>query len=68
MFIFGYLQNQYDFMSSNDRILPYGILFLSFNNTNIFYLLPFKLSRYFFKTMAYSFKYQLKETVHNVQS
>jgi hypothetical protein len=27
----------------NDQILPYGILFLAFINTNVFYLLSFKL-------------------------
>jgi hypothetical protein len=29
----------------NDQILPYGILFLTFINTNVFHLLPFKFSR-----------------------
>ena len=29
----------------NDQILPYGILFLTFINTNVFYLLSFKFSR-----------------------
>ena len=29
----------------NDQILPYGILFLAFINTNVFYLLSFKFSR-----------------------
>ena len=29
----------------NHQILPYGILFLTFINTNVFYLLPFKFSR-----------------------
>ena len=28
----------------NDQILPYGILFLAFINTNIFYLMSFKFS------------------------
>ena len=30
----------------NRQILPYGILFLTFTNTNVFYLLSFKFSRY----------------------
>jgi hypothetical protein len=29
----------------NDQILPYGILFLAFINTDVFYLLSFKFSR-----------------------
>ena len=29
----------------NHQILPYGILFLTFINTNVFYLLSFKFSR-----------------------
>ena len=29
----------------NDQILPDGILFLTFINTNVLYLLPFKFSR-----------------------
>ena len=29
----------------NDQILPYSILFLTFINTNVFYLLSFKFSR-----------------------
>ena len=29
----------------NHQILPYGILFLTFININVFYLLPFKFSR-----------------------
>ena len=29
----------------NDQILPYGILFLTFINTNVFYLMSFKFSR-----------------------
>jgi hypothetical protein len=29
----------------NDKILPYGILFLTFINTKVFYLLSFKFSR-----------------------
>jgi len=29
----------------NRQILPYGILLLTFINTNVFYLLPFKFSR-----------------------
>ena len=29
----------------NDQILPYGILFLAFINTDVFYLLSFKYSR-----------------------
>ena len=29
----------------NDQILPYGILFLTFINTDVFYLLSFKFSR-----------------------
>jgi hypothetical protein len=29
----------------NRQILPYGILFLTFINTNVFYLLSFKFSR-----------------------
>ena len=29
----------------SDQILPYGILFLTFINTNVFYLLPFKFLR-----------------------
>jgi hypothetical protein len=29
----------------NDQIVPYGILFLTFINANVFYLLPFKFSR-----------------------
>ena len=40
----------------NDQILPYGILFLAFINTDVFYLLLFKISHLFVKTMAFSFK------------
>ena len=29
----------------NDQILPYGILFLAFINTDVFYLLSFKFAR-----------------------
>jgi hypothetical protein len=29
----------------NDQILPYGILFLTFINTNVLYLMSFKFSR-----------------------
>ena len=29
----------------NDQIIPYGILFLAFINTDVFYLLSFKFSR-----------------------
>ena len=39
----------------NHKILPYGILFFKFINTNIFYLLSFKFLRQFVKTMAFSF-------------
>ena len=31
----------------NDQVLHYGILFLTFINTNVFYLLSFKFSRYY---------------------
>ena len=31
--------------SFNDQILPYGILFLTFINTNVFYLMSFTFSR-----------------------
>ena len=31
--------------SFNDQLLPYGILFLAFINTDVFYLLSFKFSR-----------------------
>jgi hypothetical protein len=41
----------------NHQILPYGILFWTFLNTNVFYLLSFKFSRSLVKTMAFSFKY-----------
>ena len=40
----------------NHQILLYGILFLTFINTNVFYLLSFKFSRKFVKNMAFSFK------------
>jgi hypothetical protein len=40
----------------NHQILPYGILFLTFINTNVFYLLLFKISCLLVKTMAFSFK------------
>jgi hypothetical protein len=40
----------------NHQILPY-ILFLTFINTNVFYLLSFKFSRSLVKTMAFYFKY-----------
>ena len=35
--------------------LLYGILFLTFINTNVFYLLSFKFSRKLVKNMAFSF-------------
>ena len=40
----------------NHQILPCGILFLAFINTNVFYLLPFKLSCQLVRTMMLSFK------------
>ena len=40
----------------NHQILPYGILFLTCINTNVFYLPSFKFSRYLVKIMAFSFK------------
>jgi hypothetical protein len=40
------------------QIIPYGILFLTFINTNVFYLLSFKFSRKLVKTMAFSFEEQ----------
>ena len=39
----------------NHQILLYGILFLTFINTNVFYLLSFKFSRKLVKNMAFSF-------------
>ena len=48
----------------NDRILPYGILFLTFINTNVFYLLSFKFSHLLVKTMAFSFN--KKKSYRNV--
>jgi hypothetical protein len=40
----------------NDQILPYGILYLAFINTDVFYLLSFKFNR--------SFVYKAKEGRH----
>ena len=40
----------------NHQILPYGILFLPFISTNVFYILSFKFSRQLVQTMAFSFK------------
>jgi hypothetical protein len=37
----------------NDQILPYGILFLTFINTNVFYLLSFKFSRYLLRSWRF---------------
>ena len=42
----------------NHQILLYGILFLTFINTNVFYLLSFKFSRKLVKNMAFSFNKQ----------
>ena len=41
----------------NHQILPYGILFLTFININVFYSLSFKFSRKLVKTMAFSFNW-----------
>ena len=46
----------------NNQILPYGTLLLAFINTDVFYLLSFKFSRYLVKTMAFSFKIAFKIT------
>ena len=45
----------------NNLILSYGILFLTFINTNVFYLLPFKFSRKLVKTMAFSFNFTTRQ-------
>ena len=46
-----------DAYNFNDQILPYGILFLAFINTDVFYLLSFKFSRLLVKSMAFSFNW-----------
>ena len=46
----------------NDHILPYGILFLAFINTDVFYLLSFKFSHKLVKIMAFSFKIKINCT------
>ena len=47
----------------NHQILLYGMLFLTFINTNVFYLLWFKFSRKLVKTMAFSFKLTIVASV-----